>query len=64
MMSVHDTNLIFFNTKIKIGRPEHSLTPSDNISFLPYLRPLLPPLQVDDDDNELFFWYGWPAKGV
>ena len=41
MMSGHDPNPIFFNNKkMKIGRPEHSLTPhppaSDNISFLPY----------------------------
>ena len=39
-MSGHDPNPIFFNKKMKIGRPEHSLTPhpptSDNISFLPY----------------------------
>ena len=47
MMSGHGGNPIFFNKKIKIGRPEHSLTPppptSDNISFLPYPPPL--PLQ-------------------
>ena len=40
MMSGHGGNPILFNKKIKIGRPEHSLTPqpptSDNISFLPY----------------------------
>ena len=34
MMSRHGGNPIFFNEKIKIGRPEHSLTPhpptSDN----------------------------------
>ena len=40
-MSGHGPNLIFFdNEKIKIGRPEHFLTPqpltSDNISFFPY----------------------------
>ena len=39
MMSGHGANPIFFNKKIKFGRPEHSLTPrppmSDNISFLP-----------------------------
>ena len=43
MMPGHGEYPIFFN-KIKIGRPEHSLTPphpppppptSDNISFLP-----------------------------
>ena len=27
MMPVHGGNSIFFNSKIKIGRPEHSLTP-------------------------------------
>ena len=27
MMSGHGANPIFFNNKIKIGRPEHSLTP-------------------------------------
>ena len=27
MMSGHGANPIFFNKKIKIGRPEHSLTP-------------------------------------
>ena len=40
-MSVHGANPIFWNEKIKIGRPEYSLSPhpptSDNISFLPYL---------------------------
>ena len=38
MMSGHGTNPIFFNKKIKIGRPEHSLPPtptSDDFSFLP-----------------------------
>ena len=50
MMSGHGGNPIFFNKKIKIGRPEHSSTPhpptSDNISFLPY--PLSPPfIKVD-----------------
>ena len=38
-MSGHGANPIFFNEKIKIGRPELRLTPhpptSDNISFLP-----------------------------
>ena len=45
MMSGHGGNSIFFNKKIKIGRPEHSLSPdpptSDNISFFPYPPPLL-----------------------
>ena len=40
MVSGHGRNPIFFNKKIKMGHPEHSLTPhpptSDNISFLPY----------------------------
>ena len=39
MMSDLGGNPIFFNKKIKIERPEHSLTPhpatSDNISFFP-----------------------------
>ena len=47
-MSGHGANPIFFNKKIKIGRPEHSLTPhppmSNNISFLPY-----PPYPVKVD---------------
>ena len=56
MMSGHGPNLNFFNNeKIKIGRPEHSLTPqpltSDNISFFPYHYPSppnhLPALKVD-----------------
>ena len=38
-MSGHGANPIFFNEKIKIGRPELRLTPhpptSDNISFVP-----------------------------
>ena len=38
MMSGHGGNPIFFDKKIKIGRPEHSLTlhppKSDDISFL------------------------------
>ena len=46
MMSGHGANPIFFNKKIKIGHPEHSLTPhtptSNNISFLP--PPPHPPL--------------------
>ena len=39
MMSDHGANLIFFNKRIKIRRPQHSLTPrpppptSDNVSF-------------------------------
>ena len=48
-MSGHGANPIFFNKKIKIGRPEHSLTPhpptSNNISFLPYPPPY--PVKVD-----------------
>ena len=39
-MSGHGANPIFFNKKIKIGRPEHSLNPqppmSNNISFSSY----------------------------
>ena len=42
MTSGDGAHPIFFNEKIKIGRPEHSLTPhspkSGNISFLPYLK--------------------------
>ena len=42
MMSGHGGNPIFFDKKIKVGRPEHSLIPhlptSDNISFLPFGR--------------------------
>ena len=42
MMTGHGTNPIFFHKKIKIGRPERSLTPHpptfDNISFLPKYR--------------------------
>ena len=45
-MSGHGANPIFFNKKIKIGRPEHSLTPhpptSNNLSFLPYPPPTPP----------------------
>ena len=47
MMSGHGANPVFFNKKIKIGRPDHSLThhppppTSDNISFLPYPPSLL-----------------------
>ena len=47
MMSGHNANSIFFNKKIKIGRPEHLLTPtptSDNISFC-LTSP--PPIKVD-----------------
>ena len=52
MMSGHGVNPIFFNEKIKIERPEHSLTPppptSDNIPFLPYPPPPLhSPLEAD-----------------
>ena len=49
MMSDHGANLIFFNKRIKIRRPQHSLTPrpppstSDNVSFLSYPPPLPPP---------------------
>ena len=50
MMSGHGRNPIFFNKKIKIGRPENLLTPhpptSDNISFLSYPSPPTPP-QMD-----------------
>ena len=50
MMFGHGANPIFFDKKIKIGRPEHSLTPypptSDNISFLSY-PPLTPTLKED-----------------
>ena len=46
-MSCHGANPILFNKKIKIGRPEHLLSPppptSNNISFLPYPRPPIPP---------------------
>ena len=41
-MSGHGANPIFSNKKIKIGRLEHSLTPtpySVNISFFPYPLP-------------------------
>ena len=47
MMSGHGGNPIFFNKKIKIGCPEHSLTPhpptTENISFLPSLPSPPPP---------------------
>ena len=50
MMSGQGPNPIFFNKKIKIGRPEHLLTPqppaSDNPSCLSYPPPP-PPLKVD-----------------
>ena len=38
MMYSHDTNLIVFNKKIKIGCPEYSLSlsPTPYIIFLPY----------------------------
>ena len=40
MMSGHGANPIFIIKKIKIGRPEHALTPhpltSENILLLPY----------------------------
>ena len=46
MMSGHGGNPIFLNKKIKIGRPEHSLTPTPLspitshfcLTFLPILR--------------------------
>ena len=45
MMSGHGPNSIFFNKKVKVGRPEHFLSPRpftfDNI-FSPYL-----PLKID-----------------
>ena len=42
-MSGHGANPVFFNKKIKIGRPEHLLpTTSKKISFLPYPPPHLP----------------------
>ena len=48
MMSGHGANPIFFNKKIKIGRPEHLPTfhpsTSDNISLLLYPSP---PFKVD-----------------
>ena len=51
MISGHGANPIFFNKKIKIGRPEHSLAPHppsfDTISFLPYPY-LSPPLKVNE----------------
>ena len=49
--------------KINSGRPEHSLTPpfpysptSDNISFLPYPLPTLPPLKVDAIYVSSLYW--------
>ena len=49
MMSGHGANATFFNEKIKIGRPEHSLTlephAPNNISLLPY--PPSSPLEVE-----------------
>ena len=46
MMSSHGGNPIFFNKKIKIGRPEHSLTlPLRPITSHFCLTPL--PLKVD-----------------
>ena len=42
-MSAHGANPIFVNEKIKIGPPEHLLTPDsttpDNISLLPHSQP-------------------------
>ena len=47
MMSGHGAIQFSLIKKIKIGRPEHSLTPvpptSNNISVLPYSPPPLPP---------------------
>ena len=42
MMCGHGANPIFFNKKIKIERPEHSLTPH-------------PPLPPPTSDNTLFY---------
>ena len=53
MMSGHGRNPIFFNKKIKIGRPENLLSPhpptSDNISFLSYTPPTPPPSPLKMD---------------
>ena len=49
MVSGRRANLIFFNKKIKIGRPEYLLTPlpiRPIISHL-YLTPHPPPLKMD-----------------
>ena len=52
-MPGHGANLILFNKKkIKIGRPEYSLSPAppptfNIISFLPYPIPLHSPFKVD-----------------
>ena len=49
MIPGHGANTIFFNKKIKMGRPEDLVTPHpstpNNISFLPYSP--TPPLEVD-----------------
>ena len=57
-MSGYGANPIFFNKKLKIGDPEHSLTPppptSNNISSLAY-----PPLSLNVDVIcvlGVFFW--------
>ena len=48
-MSGYGSNPIFFNKKIKIGRPEHLLphfphpSTANSITFLPYPQPTLPP---------------------
>ena len=50
MMSGHGGNPIFFNKKIKIGRPEHSLTPHPLrpiTSHFCLTLPPPPPLKVD-----------------
>ena len=48
MMSGHGANPIFFNKKIKIGRPKHSLTPQPlhPIASHFYLSPRPPPPPV------------------
>ena len=46
MMSGHGGNPIFFNKKIKIGRPEQSLTPHPLRPITPHFC-LIPPLKVD-----------------
>ena len=32
----------------------------DRVHFWIYFKPQL----VDDDDDELFLWYGWRTKGI
>ena len=43
MMSGHGANPIFFNKKIKIGRPKHSLTPQPLHPIISRLAPAPPP---------------------